>query len=432
MDYKEALQYIENTGKFGINLGLQRIERLCELLGNPEKNLKVIHVAGTNGKGSTSTFIASILISQGYKVGVYTSPYIERFTERIKINESEISEREVAIAINEMLPVIDILIKEGLEHPTEFEIITAAALKYFNDNEVDFVVLEVGLGGRYDATNVVTPLIAVITTISLDHMNILGHTLDKIAYEKGGIIKNNVPLVLYPQVSEVMEVILKICNEKKSKLYFVSDMKSELIIDTEDGIIFNAVSSKEYKNIKIRLLGEHQILNALTALRCIEGMQEKGVKIDERSIYTGFEISKWPGRLEILHIYPHIVLDGGHNIQGIKALVAASKKYFNGKKIRIVCGMLKDKNYEEMIEELAIISSDFITVTPNNPRALPGEELKKVIEKMGKSVIVAHSTQAAVEIGIRETKNDEVLLFCGSLYMIGEARTIIKNIVNIK
>ncbi|WDC83539.1 Mur ligase family protein [Caloramator sp. mosi_1] len=189
MDYKEALTYIEGVGKFGMNLGLNRIERMCELLGNPQDSLKVIHVGGTNGKGSTVTFISNILIEEGYRVGIYTSPHLERFTERIKINNEEISENDVVRLIEGMKQVIDIVVKEGYDHPTEFEIVTACALKYFREKQVDFVVLEVGLGGRLDATNIVDPLVSVITSISYDHTNILGNTIEEIAFEKAGIIK---------------------------------------------------------------------------------------------------------------------------------------------------------------------------------------------------------------------------------------------------
>lgn len=214
MNYIEAIKYIEGVGKFGMNFGLNRIKRLCELLDNPQEKLKIIHVAGTNGKGSTTTFISNILISQGYKVGTYTSPYIERFTERIKINNIEISQDDVARLVDEIKQPIEILMQEGFDHPTEFEIITACGFKYFYEKDVDFVVLEVGLGGRLDATNVVKPLVSVITSISYDHINILGDTLSKIAYEKAGIIKENIPLVLYPQLKEAREVILDVAKEK--------------------------------------------------------------------------------------------------------------------------------------------------------------------------------------------------------------------------
>ena len=425
MNYKEAIKYIESTGKFGINLGLLRIERLCELMGNPEKDLNIIHVAGTNGKGSIATFISSILKSQGYKVGIYTSPYIQRFTERIKINDTEISENDVAMLVDEMLPHIEVLLKEGLDHPTEFEIITASAFKYFRDNNVHIVVLEVGLGGRYDATNVVTPILSVITTISLDHVNILGDTLGKIAFEKAGIIKENIPVVIYPQDKEVMDVIEKVILQKKSKAHFVTDITYDIVSDTKDGIVFNAKGETEYKNLTIHLLGIHQVINALTALKSIEIIKRLGYEITEKAIYCGFQNAKWPGRFEILCENPYIVLDGGHNLQGINALVYGAKRYFGGKKIRIVCGMLRDKNYEDMLEVLTTICEDFITVAPNNPRALSSAQLCDVIIKMGKSAIAADSIKEAVEIGFNKLNNDDVLLFCGSLYMIGEARTII-------
>jgi dihydrofolate synthase / folylpolyglutamate synthase len=427
MNYNEAIEYIENTGKFGINLGLQRIKKLCELLGNPEKELKVIHVAGTNGKGSTTAFIASVLKEQGYRVGIYTSPYIERFTERIRINENEIEQEEIAQIITELVPVIDKLVEEGLEPPTEFEIITVAAFKYFYDKKVDFVVLEVGLGGRFDATNVITPLLSVITTISFDHTNILGNTLDKIAYEKAGIIKENIPVVVYPQEKEAMEVIQEVGLKNNAALHLVGEMRPEILMDTEDGIIFNVSGRSTYNSLKIKLLGEHQVMNALTALTALEVFRELGFKLTEEAIYKGFENARWPGRLEIVRVYPHIVLDGGHNIQGVKALVKAAKKYFSGKKIKIVCGMLRDKEYDEMLEELFTLSEDFITVAPDNPRALTAEELSTIIKSKGRNAIASSSIGNAVTLGFENVLDNEVLIFCGSLYMIGAARTIILN-----
>jgi dihydrofolate synthase/folylpolyglutamate synthase len=242
VNYNEAINYINNTGKFAINLGLQRIKRLCDLSGNPEKDLKVIHVAGTNGKGSTTTFISSVLISQGYRVGIYTSPYIERFTERIKINNDEISENEVARLVTEISSDIEKVELEGMERPTEFEIITACAFKYFREQQVDFVLLEVGLGGRFDATNIVNPVLSVITTISYDHMNILGDTLGKIAFEKAGIIKPGRPVVIYPQEKEAMDVLLAEAANKNAEVKLVSDIKYEVIKDSIDGINFKISS----------------------------------------------------------------------------------------------------------------------------------------------------------------------------------------------
>ena len=428
MNYNEAINYINNTGKFAINLGLQRIKRLCDLSGNPEKDLKVIHVAGTNGKGSTTTFISSVLISQGYRVGIYTSPYIERFTERIKIDNEEISENEVARLVTEISSDIDKVEKEGLERPTEFEIITACAFKYFKEQQVDFVLLEVGLGGRFDATNIVNPLLSVITTISYDHMNILGDTLGKIAFEKAGIIKTGRPVVIYPQEKEAMDVLLVEAANKNAKVKLVGDMKYEVIKDSIDGINFDVLGNSEYKNLKLNMTGSYQVMNALTALKAIETLIEEGVSIDNRAIYEGFGAATWPGRFELIHKEPYIVLDGGHNIQGIGVLVSALKRYFPNKKIRIVCGMLRDKKYNEMVEKLTVISSDFITVRANSPRTLSAEELKVVITAKGKNAEAAGSIQDGVKKALEVTEKDEVLVFCGSLYMIGEVRGILKKI----
>lgn len=429
MNYDEALEYIESTGKFGINLGLKRIERLCELMGNPQKELKVIHVGGTNGKGSTTALISSVLAAQGYKTGIYTSPYIERFTERIKINDEEITKESIAELVTYVKPIIDKLVSEGLEHPTEFEIITACAFKYFWDNNTDYVVLEVGLGGRYDATNVVAPLLSVITTISYDHMNILGDTLAKIAYEKAGIIKKNRPVVVYPQQKEAMDVLMAAIESCNSKAYLVEDTEYKIKANEIDGISFDLFRPYLYENLKVKLLGEHQVMNAITAVTAIEALKQEGCVINSSSIYKGLLNAKWPGRFEIVHEKPYIVLDGGHNIEGITAFSKAAEKYFKGRKINIVCGMLKDKEYNKMTDVLSSIGNKFITVSPDNPRAITADELADIFKEKGKAAIPAGSIQNAVKTGIEITGEDEVLAFCGSLYMIGHARSILKEIL---
>lgn len=426
MNFADAIKYIENIGKFGMNLGLERIKRLCHLMGNPQDNLKFIHIAGTNGKGSTSAFISSILQEEGHRVGVYTSPYIERFTERIRINQDEISEDDVVKYLEYTIPLIDEIVKEGYENPTEFEIITAIAFKYFYDKGVDYVVLEVGLGGRYDATNVVNPLVSVITTIGYDHMNVLGDTLEKIAFEKAGIIKKGIPVVIYPQREEALNVILKVAEENNSKIYFVDNLIYKIKQNSVNGIIFDVIGYKEYKDIKINLLGEHQVFNALTSLMAIEALKDIGIKISDGAIYDGLNKARWPGRFEILKKRPFIVLDGGHNLQGIEALVKAVKTYFKNNKITVVCGMLRDKEYEKMIKELFEISDDYITVTPDSPRALTSEELRDFIFSYGRKACAAKNIEEAVNIGLEKVSGDDVLLFCGSLYMIGHARSIIK------
>ncbi|MDU7904874.1 MAG: Mur ligase family protein, partial [Peptostreptococcaceae bacterium] len=261
MNYNEALKFIHESHKFGMRRGLENIKKLLELLGNPQDNLKIIHVAGTNGKGSTCSFISTILKQSGYKVGLYTSPFLETFTERIRVNGENIPENEVGNIVNIIKEKIDIMVNEGYDYPTEFEIVTAMAFYYFNKERVDFVALEVGLGGRYDATNVIKkPIATVITSISLDHVGILGDTLDKIAFEKGGIIKENCDVIVYPQKNEASKVLKEICNEKNAK-YIECDFKD--ITLKESNINFQKfdciINNKEYKDLQINLIGDHQV-----------------------------------------------------------------------------------------------------------------------------------------------------------------------------
>lgn len=431
MNYNEALQYVESIGKFGINLGMARIERFCEILGNPEKKLKVIHVGGTNGKGSTTTFISKILEDAGYRVGVYTSPYIERFTERIRINKDEIPESEVARLVTEMVPHVETLVSEGLEHPTEFEVITAVAFKYFAEQNVDFVVLEVGLGGRFDATNVVDPLIAAITTISLDHVNVLGDNVATIAYEKAGIIKKDKPLVLYPQEESAEKVIMDVCSEMNTKLYKVNDIKHEVTSESVNGTEYNLTGLVNYENVKIAMLGHHQVMNTKTAILVIKALRDLGYSISDENIYNGLKSATWPARFEVLTKDPIIVLDGGHNVQGIEALVDSINKYFPNKKIKITCGMLSDKDYNKMTSDLLSIGDNFITVTPNNDRALTADELCDIIKANGKEAKAAKDIKEAVDIALETRSDDEMLVFCGSLYMIGEVRVYLKEKLNL-
>lgn len=432
MNYIEALKYVESIGKFGINLGMNRIERFCELLGNPEKKLKVIHVGGTNGKGSTTTFMSKILENAGYRVGVYTSPYIERFTERIRVNKDEIPEDKVAKLVTDMVPYVETLVKEGLDHPTEFEVITAVAFKYFEEQNVDFVILEVGLGGRFDATNVVDPLLSVLTTISLDHTNVLGSNVAEIAYEKAGIIKKEKPVVLYPQEESAEKVILDVCKEMNSKVYYVKDINHKILDESVDGTKYNLTGSVNYKDIQIEMLGHHQVMNTKTAIMAINVLKELGYNISDEAIYKGLKEAKWPARFELLTKNPLIILDGGHNVQGIEALVDSIKKYFPNKKLKITCGMLRDKDYEKMTSDLLSIGDSFITVMPDNDRALTAEELADIIKKNNKKAISSKSIKDAVNLALETREDNEMLVFCGSLYMIGEVRTLLKEKLNIK
>lgn len=427
MDYKEAMEYINCTAKFGSNLGLLRIKKLLEYMGNPEKDIKCIHVAGTNGKGSVSSMISRILADSGLKVGTYTSPHLERFTERITINDKEIPEDDVARIISSMEPIINRIIGEGYEHPTEFEIITAMMFKYFSENKIDCGVIEVGLGGRLDATNVITPLISVITTISIDHVDILGDTLGKIAYEKAGIIKEHGTVVVYPQEAEANEVIKRVCSESKATMIAVKSEGVILKSHSIDGQIFDLdINGESYENLSIKLLGRHQLLNAKTAITAVKALSIFKIHIDKSSVYKGLSNVRWPGRLEVMGGDPIILLDGAHNLQGIESLVDALKIYFKYNKLVLVMGVLRDKEVREMCEKIMPLADTIITTLPTSHRALPAQELDKIAASFCSDIFTFPHSEDAYRKGIEKTNKGDLLLFCGSLYMIGNIRTILQ------
>ena len=427
MDYYEAMKYINRTGKFGSKLGLDRINRLLYYMGNPHHKLRVIHVAGTNGKGSVVSIISSILIEAGYKVGIYTSPYLQRFTERIKINNEEISKDDIARLINYIGPIVDKVISEGYDNPTEFEIITAIMFKYFSDKQVDFVALEVGLGGRLDSTNVINPLVSVITSISYDHLGILGNTLSQIAYEKAGIIKQNGIVVSYPQEEEALKVIEDVCKERNAKLILVSQYNTYISKYSHKGQTFNlSINDKSYVDLKTSLLGEYQILNIKTSIQAIEALKYRGIDIKDEYIYKGIENAKWPGRIEVMGENPKIVLDGAHNVQGMAELKKAILKYFKYDKIILVIGVLRDKEYEKMCSIIMPIADTVITTKPDSKRALSSEELGMVANRYNDSVIISSSILDAYNTSLESAKEDDLIVFCGSLYMIGRVRDIIQ------
>lgn len=420
MQYKDALDYIHNTMKFGIKLGLHNIACLLDLMGNPHKKLKYVHVAGTNGKGSTVAFISRILIESGYKVGIYTSPYLERFTERIKVNDEEIPENELARITAFVREKVNIMLERGENHPTEFEIVTAIAFQYFFECNCDVVVLEVGLGGRFDSTNIIDePLVSVITTISYDHMDRLGNTLPEIAFEKAGIIKQNGDVIVYPASEDVEKVFRDVCSERKAKLYKTDFSGIDLLRFDEDGQVFDY---NNYKSLKISLLGEHQTKNAVMALKALEILRSKGFNIEEGSIRRGLENARWPGRLEILKKKPLFLIDGAHNPEGARALRDALNKYFPDKRKFFIVGVLKDKDYKALIETVAPISSGFVTITPNSDRALPAKDLGAFIKDYCKNVLISDTIEAAICTSIEMCSPDDLICAFGSLYYIGEVR----------
>lgn len=435
MNYDEALKYISDTYKFGSKLGLENIKKLTELLGNPQDKYKIIHIAGTNGKGSTSNMIHDVLMSSGYRVGLFISPYLEEFTERIQINKEHIDKLSLGRITALVKEKVDIMIEEGYNHPTEFEIVTAIGFKYFEEQNIDFLVLEVGLGGRFDATNAVNnSLISVITSISYDHTEYLGDTLEKIAYEKAGIIKGNSDVVVYPMDSiypheeNITEVISQQAELKKSKLHLTDKNNIQLVDTNIDGQILNYLDKSVFdlENFKISLLGEHQIYNCLTVLKVLEILKEKGFNINEDIIKKGLSSCRFPGRFEVIHKNPVIILDGGHNINGVEYFSKAVKKYFGDKKITLFYGMLKDKHPEMLVDYLIDISKEIYTLTPNNPRAIDAKDLAKLINDKN-SLVKAKPLDNYKEILpiIKAIGKDEIVACVGSLYLIGDIRTIL-------
>jgi dihydrofolate synthase / folylpolyglutamate synthase len=425
MNYDEAMNYIKNTAKFGSNLGLTRTERILELLGNPHKKLKCIHIAGTNGKGSTTAMLSNILIEAGYKTGMYISPYLQVFEERMQINNENISKDNLSFVVSEVSKVVEIVVAEGYDHPTEFEIITCAMFLYFFNENVNYAVIEVGLGGRLDSTNVITPILSIITSISYDHMHILGNTLSEIAFEKAGIIKPEVPVIIYPQNEESLQVIEKVCTEKNSRLIKVSrDCVSFIETYNNRQKIEMTTNSDEY-DIQLNLLGKHQLLNCAVVVYAVEELKHQGVLISKKHIIDGLYNVKWPGRMELIQRNPDVLIDGAHNIDGIIQLSESMDTYYKYKNMYLILGILADKQVEEMVDAIASKATKVFAVTPHSDRAEIAEELAKVVAAKGIPCEPVEDYEKAYKKAISLCDRDDLLLICGSLYMIGDMRTLI-------
>ena len=430
MNYKEALKYIEETHKFGIRLGLDNMTKLLDLLGNPQDNLNIIHMSGTNGKGSTCSFITSILKEAGYKVGLYTSPFLETFTERIRINGENIPEEDVARIISLIKEKIEQMVKEGYSYPTEFEIVTTMAFYYYYEQNVDYVALEVGLGGRYDATNIIkSSQVSVIGSISLDHTNILGDNISKIAYEKGGIIKENGVAIVYNQSDEVKNVIKQICYDKnatyiETNFDDIEIKKSDIYSQVYDVTIFD----ESYENIEIKLIGEHQINNSILALTVIKYLEcNKGLKIDDKSIRKGLINTKWPGRIEKISENPLFIIDGAHNEDGALSLAKAIDKNFKDRNLTLLIGMLEDKDIDSVLDILIPKFNKVITTTPDNPRAIDSSKLKGKILRYTDNVVDKKDIEEALNYTLESSNDNDVIISAGSLYMIGSIRRLMTN-----
>lgn len=428
MNVSEAITYIESTHKFGTRLGLESMSLLLNEMDNPQEKLRFIHVAGTNGKGSASTMIATILKTAGYITGLFTSPFLEAFNERIQLNSEPIDDDSLVTATAFVKDRIEALLAQGEPHPTEFEMVTAVGLQYFYEKQVDFVVFEVGMGGRLDATNIIKdPLVVVIMGISYDHTDYLGNTLGEIAFEKASIIKENSDVVVYPQTPEVLKVILDFAESKNASVVLVNPADISIVnFNTQGQTLRYLGTTLSLKDFRLKLLGSHQSLNCLTALEVISLLKRKGFHIKRSHIEDALSEVIFPGRFEIFVDSPVVLIDGAHNSNGIQAFVQNIGVYFPEKKINLYFGMLGDKDIEESLSYLVPIASSIHTLTPNSDRAMPAEEMAALIrEKYGKSVGFYNTIYAAVQ-SIDLNKTEEVNVFVGSLYMIGEARTLIR------
>ena len=429
MKYEEAMKYITEVGNFGSNYGLERTYKLLEHLGNPERDLKLIHIAGTNGKGSTTSMITEILMGEGYKVGMYTSPFIEEFEERIQINRNNIPKESLAILMDEIKVAVDKVIEAGYNHPTEFEIITVLMLLYFKKENIDFGVIVVGLGGTLDSTNVIKPIIQVITSISFDHTNLLGNTLEKIAREKAGIIKRGIPTVIYPQQEEVLKVIKNKCFEMDSELYIANNenLKFKNIVNLDKP--YQLLKYNNEIDILLPLLGEHQIINLSVAMQAIEVLNNKNIiDISIANIVKSIKNVSWKGRLEVLSNNPYVVIDGAHNIQGIKTLSRNIKKYFKYENLYLILGILADKDVEEMIKIITPMAKKVYSVTPNSIRGELAESLKDEVSKFNKNCKAFDKYEEAYLEALNDASEKDLILASGSLYMIGDMRKIIRKI----
>ncbi len=421
MNYEQAINYIHSLNRFGIHPGLERIEELCRAVGNPQDRLKFVHVAGTNGKGSTSTMIAGALTASGKKTGLFTSPYVSEFLERIQIDGSPADKTLFAQCVTELEPIVAEMAKKEMQ-PTEFEVITAAAFMIFERENCDICVLEVGLGGRLDSTNVIgTPLVSVIASISLDHTAILGETVEEITKEKCGIIKQNGKTVCYPwQEAEAFEVVHNTCKIKNNTLY-IPNVRGIIAVENKiDGVRFT-YNSTEYK---LSMSGEYQVYNAVTA---IEACRLLG--LDEESIKQGIEAAKVPARMEVIASSPLVLLDGGHNEDGGKAVAESLESMLGGKKIFAVIGMMADKNVESYLEKVASLCS-FVAATTvaDNPRAMTATELEDKAKKYCNNTLSFDTAIKAIEYAKENIADYDCLLVCGSLYLAGEVRSKLKNI----
>ena len=410
MTHEKALKYFSSFERFGIVPGLERIALLCAELGNPQNDLEFIHVAGTNGKGSTSTMLANVLTCAGFKTGLYTSPYVIDFRERIRVDGEMISGEQLGDIAEKVKSAADALQKKGIQ-PTEFEVITAAALLFYKEQNCDRVVLETGLGGRFDATNVVeNKLACILTSISLDHTDILGDTVAKIAFEKCGIIRTNCPVVVSADCCE--EAIKVITEETAKKNCPLHLEKAPKII--RSGLEGTTALFGETE-ITVPLIGEHMAVNAASVAECarILGISEEHIKL-------GIEKTRMTARMEIISKEPLVLRDGGHNEGCAERIAQTLDKFCKDRKVIAVCGMMRDKDYASYLDKVAPFCDEIIAVTPSYYRALKAEDLQSCAKRHCENVSICQSPKDGFKTALQKCEKDGIVLVCGSFYMMSD------------
>ena len=424
MDFEEAVNYYHSLERFGIRPGLDSIRALCRQLGDPQKKLRCVHVAGTNGKGSVCTEIASVLTEAGYRTGLYTSPYVIEFRERIRLNGEMIGKDDLAAVTDVVRKTVSSLSEKGIL-VTEFEAVTAAAFLYFAEQHCDIVVLETGLGGRFDATNVIEdPLCSIITSVSLDHIKILGDTVEKIAFEKSGIIKPHHPVITSSnQTDSVREVIRRTADSVESEMMTADPSAMEILQSDISGTDVLYLG----QSFHIPFPGCHQIENASLVISAIEFLRRIGYYISDEHLSLGISKAFIPARIEIIKRDPLIILDGSHNESSTAALAAAIKTYLPDKKLLAVMGMMADKDCEGALKNLLPFFSEVIAVTPSNPRSMPADSFCDLVKRYNVPAVAKESPQQGVLYAFERVKYFDALIVCGSLYLASDVRQLLLN-----
>ena len=418
MNYNQAIGYLAKLGLFGIKPGLERMNILLKALGNPERKLKYVHVTGTNGKGSTSSMIAMLLVEHGYQVGKFTSPHLVDYTERISINETEISQEDFADGLLVISKVAEMLPVDT--KPTQFEVLTALAFYYFAKRNVDYVVLEVGLGGLLDSTNVITPLCSVITNVTLDHMDKCGNSIEEIAKHKAGIIKRNIPVVTAAE-KEALTVIASAAKNLDAPLYiYGKDFTTQSIHADISGQQFIYEYNGNKLEISISLLGRHQLENAALAITALYQILPENI-IDNNKMIAAMSKVCWAGRAELISTMPYIILDGAHNIAGAVALRSILDEYFSGQNICFILGFMQDKQISNIINILCKDTDTIIAVTADEdmPRAATPAHIKQATDH---KVTAANCHAEAIALAKQQKDSNEVICIAGSLYLVGKIK----------